>query len=139
MTTNHDIENVQICVSHVWKLRKNHGNSEQWASVSCIHIQLIKKVSYLGINQKSTLTFIVLSPWIKSLLHPLTQKMMWKGFIYKLYRSHDVMSEARNKINKGFEDLSEYQDALASKNGVIDMDISNILDINMGWGYNVRN
>ena len=49
------------------------------------------------------------------------------------------MSEARNNINKGFKDLSEYQDALVSGNGVTDVDISNILDINMGWGYNVRN
>ena len=76
---------------------------------------------------------------MKSLLQPLNQKMMWKFFIYKLDRSQDVMSEARNNIKKGFEGLSEYQDALAFKNGVIGVDISNILDINMGWGYNVRN
>ena len=62
-----------------------------------------------------------------------------KRLIYKLYRSHDVMSESRNKINNGFVDLSKYQDVLASKNDVIDVNISNILDINMGWGYNVRN
>ena len=76
---------------------------------------------------------------MKSLLQPLNQKMMWKFFIYKLDRSQDVMSEARNNINKGFEDLSKYQYALASENGVIDVDRSKILDINMGWSYNVRN
>ena len=49
------------------------------------------------------------------------------------------MSKARNKINKGSEDMSEYQYDLASKNSVIDVNISKILDINMGWGYNVSN
>ena len=70
---------------------------------------------------------------------PTDSKYDVKRLIYKLDRSQDVMSEARNNINKGFEDLSKYQYALASENGVIDVDRSKILDINMGWSYNVRN
>ena len=35
--------------------------------------------------------------------------------------------------------MSEYQDALSSKNGVIYLGISKILNINMGWVYNIRN
>ena len=59
--------------------------------------------------------------------------------IYNLDRFQDVMIGARNKINKVFEDLSEYQYAFASKNGVIDVDRSKIMDINTGWGYHIRN
>ena len=70
---------------------------------------------------------------------PTDSKYDVKRLIYKLDRSQDVMSEARNNINKGFEDLSKYQYALASENGVIDVDISKILDINKGWSYNVCN
>ena len=44
-----------------------------------------------------------------------------------------------NKINKGFKDLSEYQDSLATNNGVIDVDRSEILDIKAGWCNHVQN
>ena len=70
---------------------------------------------------------------------PTDSKYDAKSLIYKLDRYQDVMSDDRNKIIKGFEDMSEYQDTLASKNGVIEVEKSNILDINLGWGYNVRN
>ena len=37
-----------------------------------------------------------------------------------------------NNINKGFEDLSEYQYSLATNSGVIDVDRSEILAIKEG-------
>ena len=40
--------------------------------------------------------------------------------------------KARNQIQKIFEELREDQDALAAENGVIDVDGSEILDINAG-------
>ena len=70
---------------------------------------------------------------------PTASKYDAKRLIYNLDRAPDVMSKAKNKINKGFEDMGEYQYALASKNGVIDVERSKILDINIGWGYNVSN
>ena len=44
-----------------------------------------------------------------------------------------------NKINKGSEDLSEFQDSLATNNGVIDANISKILDIKAVWCNHVHN
>ena len=44
-----------------------------------------------------------------------------------------------NKINKCFKDLSEYQDSLATNNGVIDVDISEILDIKAERCNHVQN
>ena len=44
-----------------------------------------------------------------------------------------------NKINKGSEDLSEYKDSLATNNGVIDVNISEIMDIKTGWCNHVHN
>ena len=66
----------------------------------------------------------------KVAVSPTDSKHDVKRLIYKLDRSQDVMSEARNNITKGFKDLIKYQYALASENGVIDVDISKILDIN---------
>ena len=92
-----------------------------------------------GNQPKIHLNFYFVVTMNKVAVAPTDSKDDVKRLIYKLYRSHDVMSESRNKINNGFVDLSKYQDVLASKNDVIDVNISNILDINMGWGYNVRN
>ena len=139
MTTNHDIEKyIYVCLtSRNWEKITRVRNNGQ---VSYVFIESsFKKVSCSLINHKFTFNFIVLSPWRKSLLHPLTQKMIWKRLIYNLDRAQYVMSKARNKINKGSEDMSGYQYDLASKNSVIDVNISKILDINMGWGYNVSN
>ena len=44
-----------------------------------------------------------------------------------------------NKINKGFKELSEYQDSLATNYGVIDVDRSEILGIRVGWCNHVHN
>ena len=44
-----------------------------------------------------------------------------------------------NKINKGFKELSEYQDSFATNNGVIDEDRSEILGIKAGWCNHVHN
>ena len=55
-----------------------------------------------------------------------------KRLIDYLEMSQDALSEARDKINKGFEDLKKDQYALATGNGGINVDGSEILDINMG-------
>ena len=52
---------------------------------------------------------------------------MAKRLIDNLEMSQNVLSEARNNINKVFADLNEDQDYLAAKNGVIDVDGSDIL------------
>ena len=44
-----------------------------------------------------------------------------------------------NNINKGFEDLSEYQYSLATNSGVIDVDRSEILAIKEGQCNHVHN
>ena len=55
-----------------------------------------------------------------------------KRLIDDLETSQYDLSEARDKINKGFEDLKKDQYALATGNGGINVDGSEILDINMG-------
>ena len=49
-----------MCVSHLG-IEKNTGGLEQWASVSCIHRQIIKIESFLSIDHKSTLTFCIVT------------------------------------------------------------------------------
>ena len=61
-----------------------------------------------------------------------------KNLIDDLDTAQDILSEARDKIAKGFEDLIEDQDALAVENGVPDVDGSEIIDINVGGGHDVR-
>ena len=53
-------------------------------------------------------------------------------------RAKDVLREARNQIHKGFGDLREDQNALAAENGVLDIDGSEILNINAGGGHHVH-
>ena len=55
-----------------------------------------------------------------------------KRLIDDLDTAQDVLNEARNKIAKGFKDLREDQDTFATDNGVLDVDGSEILDINAG-------
>ena len=103
-----------------------------------------------------TLTYIVLfvmSPWINFGQRPQVDHNLYrtvtmykvaiasaaskdavKRLIYDLDRSQNVLSEARTKINKVFNDLREEQDSLAIENGVLDVDGSEILDINAGGG-----
>ena len=50
-------------------------------------------------------------------------------YIDNFDRSQDVMMEAMNHINKGFEDLEEYQDAFATNNRVLNVDGLEILKI----------
>ena len=57
---------------------------------------------------------------------------MLKRLIDYLDTAQGVLSEARNKIAKGFEDLREYQDTFAAKNEVPGVDRSDILNINAG-------
>ena len=47
-------------------------------------------------------------------------------------RAKDVLRKANNQIHEGFEELREDQDALAAKNGMLDVNVSEILDINVG-------
>ena len=101
-----------------------------------------------------TLTYIVLlvlSPWITSGQRPQVDHNLYrtvtigkvaiastdskdavKRLIYDLDRTQNFLSEARTMINKGFKYLREDQDALAVENGVLDVDGSEILDINAG-------
>ena len=68
----------QICVSRIPQSKKNTGGFEQWESVSYIHRQLIKTGSFLSIDHKFRLTFIVLPPWGESPLRPLPHEMTGK-------------------------------------------------------------
>ena len=47
-------------------------------------------------------------------------------------KAKDVLGKAKTKIHEGFEELREDQDSLAAENGVIDVDGSEVLDINAG-------
>ena len=47
-------------------------------------------------------------------------------------KAKDVLGKAKNQIHKGFEELREDQDSLAAENGVLDVNGSEILDINAG-------
>ena len=47
-------------------------------------------------------------------------------------KSKDVLKEARDQIHEGFEDLRKELDALATKNGVPNVDESEVLNINAG-------
>ena len=58
MTTNQEIEKYRYVCLTSCNRGKNTVGSEQWASVSCIHIQLIKTELFLSIDQKFTLTFL---------------------------------------------------------------------------------
>ena len=55
-----------------------------------------------------------------------------KRLIDDLGTAMSTLGEAKDKISKGFEDLIKDQDALAAESGVIDVDGSEILDINTG-------
>ena len=55
-----------------------------------------------------------------------------KILIDDLETSQGALGEARDNINKCFEDLKKDRDALATGNGGIDVDGSEILDINAG-------
>ena len=61
-----------------------------------------------------------------------------KSLVDDYERGQDVLSEARDRITKGFNDLKENQYVFAAMNWMIDVDVSEILDINLG-GVNVRN
>ena len=58
------------------------------------------------------------------------------GAMKKLFdefeRAKDVLGKAKNKIHEGFEELREDQDTLAAENGVLDVNGSEILEINAG-------
>ena len=62
-----------------------------------------------------------------------------KMLIDNLDRANDDTSYSMNKINKGSEDLSEYQDSLVTNNGVIDVNLSETLDIKTVWCTHVHN
>ena len=47
-------------------------------------------------------------------------------------KTKDVLGKARPQIHEGFEELRDAQYAIAAKNGVLDIDGSEILDINAG-------
>ena len=59
-------------------------------------------------------------------------KALIKRLAYDYGKDQDVLSEARDFIAKGFKDLKEFQDSLTAKNRVLDVDGSDILDINAG-------
>ena len=60
-----------------------------------------------------------------------------KRLIDDLYTAQDILSEARDKINKGFKDLKKDQDALSAKNGGLDVDELEILEIKAAGVHDV--
>ena len=70
---------------------------------------------------------------------PTASKDDGKILIDNFDRAKDVTSYSMNKINKGSEELSEYQYPLATNNGVIDVNISEILDIKAVWCKHLHN
>ena len=59
-------------------------------------------------------------------------KSSMKRLVDDYAKAQDVLSEARDRIAKGFKYLKEVQGALAAENGVLDVDGLEILDINAG-------
>ena len=59
-------------------------------------------------------------------------KYLTKRLVEDYDRAQGVLSEARNHIAKGFEDLKEDQYDFADKNGIPDVNGSEILEINGG-------
>ena len=57
-----------------------------------------------------------------------------KRLIYNLGEAMSVLVEVKDNIDKGFKDLKKLQDALAADNGGINVDGSEIMDINTGGG-----
>ena len=55
-----------------------------------------------------------------------------KSLIDNLDISQDALSEVRDRINNGFEYLSDEQDAISTKNCVIDVNGYEIMCINTG-------
>ena len=74
----------------------------------------------------------------KVTISPRSSKYAVKRLIDDIEMDQDVLSEARNMISKGFKDLREDWVALASDNGVLDVDSQEILDINVGGVHHVR-
>ena len=62
-----------------------------------------------------------------------------KSLIDELDRAQYILSEVRDNINKVFRDTRENQYALSSNKWGIDVNVSEILDINLGVGHDVRN
>ena len=50
----------------------------------------------------------------------------------KFDKAKDVLGKAKTQIHERFEELREDQDSLAAENGVLDVDGSEVLDINAG-------
>ena len=55
-----------------------------------------------------------------------------KRLIDDLGTAMSTMGESRDRINKGFNNMIKYQDSLAVESGGIDVNGSEILDINAG-------
>ena len=62
----------------------------------------------------------------------IASKYVMKRPVDEFERYQDVLSYTKNYIIKVFKDLIEYQYALATKNGVLNINRSDILDINSG-------
>ena len=65
-------------------------------------------------------------------------KYLIKKLVEDYYRVQDVLSEARDQIAKGSEDPKKDQDTLAAENGMLNVDRSEIMEINTG-GHDFRN
>ena len=50
----------------------------------------------------------------------------------KFDKAKDDLEKAKTQIHERFEELREYQDSLAAENGVLGVDGSEVLDINVG-------
>ena len=68
----------------------------------------------------------------KSASEFIASKYAMKSLMDEFYRYRDILSDTNIYIIKVFKDLIEYQYALATKNGAIDVNGSEILYINAG-------
>ena len=85
-----------------------------------------------GHRPQVDLNFYLIVTMKKFAIESTASKDVVEILIDDLEMSQDDLSEARDKINNFFEDLKKDQDALATGKGGIDVDGSEILDINAG-------
>ena len=85
-----------------------------------------------GHRPQVDLNFYLIVTMEKFAIASTASKDVMKILTNDLETSQDALSEARDNINKCFEDLKKDQDALATGNSGIDVDGSEIMDINEG-------
>ena len=117
-------------MSHVSKSKKNTGDSKQRQASSHVSTDGSLKRIIFEHRPQVHLNFYSIITMEKVAIASTATKNAVKRLIDDLGTAMSTLGEAKDKISKGFEDLIKDQDALAAESGVIDVDGSEILDIN---------